>query len=71
MLCPPHLDPMILGLLECLGVDVSPDVVGLAVEFVPKVNKVNKVNRYSLMCFLYKLMTKSSHKQLSYYLHHD
>ena len=30
-------DPVILGVLECLGVDLSQGVVELAVEFAPKV----------------------------------
>jgi hypothetical protein len=36
MLCPPHLDPTILSLLELLGVKLPLDVVGLAVEFALK-----------------------------------
>ena len=28
---------MILGVLECLGVELTPGVVGLVVEFAPKV----------------------------------
>jgi hypothetical protein len=39
MLCPPHLDPMILGLLEHLGVELPLRVVKLAVKFVPKGNR--------------------------------
>ena len=37
MLCPPHLNPMILCLLERLGVELSLGVVGLDVEFGPPV----------------------------------
>ena len=39
MLCPPHLDPMVLGMLERLGVELPLGAVGLVVEFVLKINQ--------------------------------
>jgi hypothetical protein len=35
-------DPLILGVLECLGVDLPLGVVGLAAEFMPKVCSVHQ-----------------------------
>ena len=32
-------DPVVLGMLECLGVELPLGVVGLAAEFKPKVNR--------------------------------
>jgi hypothetical protein len=35
--CGTGFDPMILGVLECLGMELLLGVVGLAVELTPKV----------------------------------
>ena len=38
MFCPPHSDPIIIGILEHLEVELPLGVKGLAAELVPKVD---------------------------------
>jgi hypothetical protein len=44
---------MILGVLECLGVDLPLDVVGLAMEFMPKVCSGHWPRLEGGWCFFY------------------